>query len=415
MSPTARAAALLGVIALSALLVPATISALAALALAGAFAADALIARRPVRFSRRAPELLSRGVPEPIELRADVGPGTAVAVRQAGAADLVVSPSQGRSPLEAELVATRRGRHSLPAAAARLEGPLGLAASYRNSGEEHEVRVFPDLPAARRVALVARRSRFRDPGLRGRGPIGLGTEFESVREYSPDDDIRQVNWLATARLERPMSNEFRLEQDRDVIALVDAGRLMAAPIEGRTRLDAALDALAALAAVTDEIGDRFGAVGFDAEIRDVARPRRNGGSLAVNRLFDLEPAPTDSDYARAFQRVEGSKRAFVIVFTDLLDEAAAAALTEAVPVLARRHAVAVASAADPDLDAAVTRPPRAELDVYRAAVALRVLAARRRTAVLLRRSGADLIEAPAGSLGAACVKAYLRAKARARL
>jgi uncharacterized protein (DUF58 family) len=414
-SPTARTAAALAAIALSALVLPPLASVLAALALAGGVLADALLARRRPRFTRRAPDLLSRGVADGIDVRAEVESPLAVEVRQAGSEDLEVSPTRGQSPLAASLVARRRGRHALPGAAARLTGPLGLAAWYRSSDEPHEVRVFPDLPAARRVALVARRSRFRDPGLRGRGPLGLGTEFESVREYSPDDDIRQVNWRATARLERPMSNEFRLEQDRDVIALVDCGRLMAAPIADRTRLDAALDALTALAAVTDEVGDRFGAIAFDAEIRTALRPRRNGGALAVNTLFDLEPAAVESDYARAFQRVESSKRALIVVFTDLLDDAAAGALIEAVPVLARRHAVAVASATDPDVETAIANAPRAELDVYRAAVGIQVLDARRRVAALLRRAGAELIEAPAEKLGAASVRTYLRAKARARL
>ena len=62
-----------------------------------------------------------------------------------------------------------------------------------------------------------RQGRFRDAGRRTRGPLGLGTEFESIRDYPPDDDIRQVNWRATERIGRPMSNQYRVEQDRDVM------------------------------------------------------------------------------------------------------------------------------------------------------------------------------------------------------
>ena len=83
--------------------------------------------------------------------------------------------------------------------------------------------MYPDLLAARRLALSVRQGRFRDQGISARGPLGLGTEFELVRDYLPDDDIRQVNWRATARLGRPMSNQYRIEQDRDVIVVVDAG------------------------------------------------------------------------------------------------------------------------------------------------------------------------------------------------
>ena len=135
----------------------------------------------------------------------------------------------------------------------------------------------------------------------------------------------------------------------------------------------------------------------------------------MNALFDLEPVRTESDYELAFRTIGGIKRSFVLVLTDLLEESAARPLVDSVPILARRHAVVVASIADPDLAAAVGRRPRSSLDVYGAAVALDVLEARSRVASLLRHAGADVVEAPPGRLGAACVHAYLAAKARARL
>jgi len=291
---------------------------------------------------------------------------------------------------------------------------VSLGAWRHRPGTRAEVLVYPDLPAARRLAADVRRGRFRDDGLRRLGPLGLGTEFESVRDYSPDDDVRQVNWRATARLGRPMSNQYRVERDRDVICVVDCGRLMAAPFADRTRLDSALDAAVAVAAVADVLGDRCGGIAFDAEVRRSLPPRRAGALDLVHAFYDLEPRPVESDYELAFQRVGGAKRALVLVFTDLLEESAARPLVDALPVLARRHAVAVASAADSDLETMIRTEPYRPGDVYRAAVALDVLAARERVAVELRRAGAVVIEAGPQQLGAACVKAYLRAKSVAR-
>jgi uncharacterized protein (DUF58 family) len=105
----------------------------------------------------------------------------------------------------------------------------------------------------------------------------------------------------------------------------------------------------------------------------------------------------------------------VIVLTDLLDEAAARSLLDAVPVVARRHAVVVASCADPDLEQIVSTPPADPLDVYAAAAALDVLDERSLVTARLRAAGAEVVEAAPASLGAACVQVYLRAKARARL
>src|SRR5204863_6951460 len=194
--------------------------------------------------------------------------------------------AEGEEAVGGALVARRRGRHPVPRAAARRFGPLGLAAWTHEVAEAAEVVVYPDLPAARRLASTVRAGRFRDEGLRRRGPLGLGTEFESVRDYSPDDDIRQVNWRATARLGRPMSNQYRVERDRDVICVVDCGRLMAAPFSDRTRLDAALDVAVAIAAVADVLGDRCGVTAFAGEILRSLPPRRAGARDVVEAVFD---------------------------------------------------------------------------------------------------------------------------------
>ncbi len=343
-----------------------------------------------------------------------VGAGT-LRLRQPLVPDVAVEPAEADGHLDARVRAGRRGRHTLPSPAARVRGPLGLAAWYRRGGEPDEVLVYPDLPAAWRLVLAVRQGRFRDPGRLTRGPLGLGTDFESIRDYLPDDDIRQVNWRATARMGRAMSNQYRVEQDRDVVCMLDVGRLMAAPLGDRTRLDATIDAATAVALVADEVGDRAGVIAFDDRVRRRLPPARGGGDAVVRAIFDVEPTMVDSDYELAFRAVGSGKRAFVLVLTDLLEEAAAQPLLDAMPVLARRHAVVIAGVTDPDLEQMVHTPPRAPADVYAAAVALDVLDARARVAAQLRRAGADVVEARPDLLPNACVGAYLRAKARARL
>ena len=105
----------------------------------------------------------------------------------------------------------------------------------------------------------------------------------------------------------------------------------------------------------------------------------------------------------------------MVLFTDLLEEAAARPLLDALPTLARRHAVAVASAIDLDIQELLVRPPDERADVYRTAVAVDVRRAREAVATGLRRRGVDVVEAPAPQLGAACVRAYLRAANASRV
>ena len=414
MSPTPRAAVLVAALAALALVVPVPLALLGMVAVAGATLADAVSVRRRPEVTRRMPAVLARGVAVGLEVDVVAGRGHA-RLRQPVPPHFTVEPAEADGGLQAAVTPRRRGRHRVVDPAVRLTGPLGLGRWHHGGRADAEVLVYPDLPAARRLAQAVRQGKLGAEGRRVRGPLGLGTDFESIREYAPDDDVRRINWRATARLGRPMTNQYRVDQNRDVVCLVDTGRLMAAPLGDRSRLDAALDAVTAVAVVADEVGDRCGVVAFDVETRRQVRPRRGGAAAVLEAVFDLEPRPVDSDYELAFAAVARAKRSFVLVVTDLLDEAAARSLLDAVPVLARRHVVAVATVADPGVAELVTAAPETGFDVYAAAVAGDVLEARAVVAARLARAGAEVVEAAPDAFSAACVATYLRAKARARL
>jgi len=359
--------------------------------------------------------VLARGVPAPLEVVPTARTAGRARVRQPVPPDFAVEPAEANGRLVAVVTARRRGRHPMADPAVRMTGPLGLGRWYHGGGGETEVVVYPDLPAARRLARAVRQGKLGAEGRRIRGPLGLGTDFESVREYVPDDDMRRINWRATARLGRPMTNQYRVDQNRDVVCLVDTGRLMAAPLGDRSRLDAALDAVTAVAVVAEEVGDRCGVVAFDTEVRREVRPRRAGARAVLEAVFDLETRPVDSDYELAFAAVARSKRSFVLLITDLLDESAARSLLDAVPILARRHVVAVATVTDQGVAELVRTPPSTPFDTYAAAVAHDVLDGRAVVSARLARAGAEVVEAGPDAFSAACVSTYLRAKHRARL
>ena len=413
-SATIRAALLFGACALAALASPA-IALLAAVAVAAAFVVDAIVSGpRPV-VHRHLPGALARGVGASLTLDAEpIGAGS-LRLRQPLVPDVAVEPAEADGRLDARVRAGRRGRHTLPSPAARVRGPLGLAAWYRRGGEPDEVLVYPDLPAAWRLVARGPPGPLPRPGPTHRGPLGLGTDFESIRDYLPDDDIRQVNWRATARLGRPMSNQYRVEQDRDVVCMLDVGRLMAAPLGDRTRLDAAVDA-------GHDGRARRRRSGRPRRRHRIRRPRPPSAAAAHaaggrRRARDLRRRADDGRHglrARVPRRRERQAR--------VRPRAHRSARGSRRPTAPRRDARARAPARGrrrrchrprPRADGA--RAPRAPADVYAAAVALDVLDARARVAARLRHAGADVVEARPDLLPTACVGAYLRAKARARL
>ena len=194
-----------------------------------------------------------------------------------------------------------------------------------------------------------------------------------------------------------MSNHYRIEQDRDVVCLLDAGRLMAAPLGARTRSDAALDAVTAVALVADELGDRCGVTVFDATVRRSPAPRgAAAGAPSSRAILDPEPTRSTATTTSRSSTVGGGKRSLILVFTDLSTTPAARALVRPCPVLTRRHAVIVASVRDPDLDRpAADAAERPDRDVYASAAALDVLDAPAGPCHATRRRRRAVVEAPA--------------------
>lgn len=418
MTFTARAVWLLGAIAVGTLLVPTLVGALVFVVTVAVAAGDAWAVRAVPVAVRTAPPILSRGVPGRLSA-STAQPNTRL--RQSVASpDLRVEPAEATGRLDATIIALRRGDHRLAPVATLRIGPLGLGGWYHLAGDPHELTVYPDMPAASRLATEVRLGLFREEGRRARGPLGLGTELEAIREYQPDDDIRQVNWRATARTGHPMSNTYRIEQDRDVLCLLDCGRLMASPLTredgGRlTRLDAAIDVVAAIGAVADELGDRVGVVAFADRLLASVAPRRDGSTAVVAAIHDLEPIGTDSDYQAAIGAVASRKRAFILVLTDILDPAAARTLVASIPALTRHHTVAVATVRDPAVTTALGTESADEHELARTVVAADVALRRMEVTAQLTERGAGVIDAEVDALSRRCVGSYVRAKRLARI
>src|SRR2546423_4186826 len=151
-SSPVRAAVAFGECALAALAAP-TVALLAAVAVAAAFVVDAIVSRRRPVVHRRLPGALARGVPASLTLDAEsIGPGS-LRLRQPLVPDVAVEPAEADGHLDARVRAGRRGRHTLPSPAARMRGPLGLAAWYRRGGGAAPGVVVPGPPAAGRARL----------------------------------------------------------------------------------------------------------------------------------------------------------------------------------------------------------------------------------------------------------------------
>jgi uncharacterized protein (DUF58 family) len=247
---------------------------------------------------------------------------------------------------------------------------------------------------------------------------GQGTEFDSLREYVRGDDVRSIDWRASARTSNVVVRTWQPERDRRVVLVLDTSRTSAGRVDDVPRLDSAMDAALLLAALAARAGDRIDFVAGDRRVR--ARLRSAGARDIAARLqdtmADLEPVIAEADWDALAGAVQGlgRQRALVVLLTPLEPSAVEEGLLTVLPALTRHHRVVLASVKDPALDRLAAT--RATIDeVYDAAAAEQVLRRRERTGELLTRLGVDVVDADAERLPPALADHYLDLKARGLL
>ena len=319
--------------------------------------------------------------------------------------------------LRTSLTPSRRGDRRAARVTVRCTGPLGLAARQRSLDVPGMVRVLP--PFHSRKHLPSRLARLRE--LDGRAAVrvrGQGTEFDSLRDYVLGDDVRSIDWRATARSRNVVVRTWQPERQRRVLLVLDTSRTSAGRVDDVPRLDSAMDAGLLLAALASRAGDSVDFLAGDRQVRARVRAGTRGDALphVVEAMADLEPALVEADWSRLTSAVAslGRQPALVVLLSALEPAAVEHGLLPALPTLAHRHRVVLASVRDPELDRMAARRGRPQ-DVYDAAAAEQVLADRARTAEILGSVGVDVVDADADRLPVALTDHYLMLKGRGLL
>ncbi|HVN11937.1 MAG TPA: DUF58 domain-containing protein [Kineosporiaceae bacterium] len=315
---------------------------------------------------------------------------------------------------------TRRGDRRTAGVTVRSFGPLGLAARQATSPAPGDLRVLPSFASRRHLPAKLARLRELD-GLATVHVRGQGTEFDSLRDYVDGDDVRSIDWRATARRQADRGlvvRTWRPERDRRVLLVLDTSRTAAARVGDAPRLDAAMDAALLLAALAARAGDRVDLLAMDRRVRGRVEGIGRSSLLPalVATMAPLEADLVEADWAAVAATVlhRLSRRALVVLLTAVESASVEEGLLPVLPKLAARHQVVVASVTDP----AVARLARGRGDayaVYGAAAAER--AALERTAVVaeLTRLGVEVVEGAPDELPPRLSDRYLALKAAGRL
>ena len=281
------------------------------------------------------------------------------------------------------------------------------------------MKVYPNLIHVRQYDLLLRRNQLQQLGLRHVRIFGQGTEFERLREYTPDDEYRRIDWKATARRQRPITIEYQTERSQNIMAVIDVGRMMQSPVERMAKLDYVINAVLLLGYVASGMGDKVGVMTFADELGQYLAPRQGRGQFyrMLELLYGVEPQPVEPDYGRAlsYLATRQRKRSLIVLFTDLSGGSTMDALVNRVIPLAKRNLVLAVTINDPDVVAAAEQRPFDSLSAYQRASAERLLDDRQVVLDTLTLRGVLTLDVPANQLSLSVINRYLELKGRGRL
>lgn len=328
-------------------------------------------------------------------------------------------PARSAVTLRYRLHPPERGDHLFGDIVLLWRGLLDLTIRDARIPAAATAKVYPSVRSLARFDLALRRAPVVEGGQSSERRRGMGTEFESLKEYGPDDEFRRIDWKATARRQKLVARQFESERNQTVMLCLDVSRPMGARAGGGTLLDAAVEAALLLAHAVTRRGDRVGLAAFSDRVIHFLPPRSGRAQFraVLDAIYNLLPEPGEPDYAELFRHLatRRMKRALVVTLTDLDDAAAPERVARGASCILGRHLPLLVSVEDPALRAAADAAPASKDDLAHRTVARELIERRDGTLLALSRAGFVALALPPERLAPELLSAYLKQKARGSL
>ena len=326
-----------------------------------------------------------------------------------------LAPNENQQ-LRYELRPTKRGEYSFGAVNVFVKSPLGLLKRRYQFSQDKMVAVYPSYLQMRQYELLAISNRLTDIGIKRQRRLGHSMEFEQIRPYVQGDDIRTVNWKATARRNELMVNAFQDERSQAVYCLIDKGRVMKSPFEGLTLLDYAINASLVLSNIALLKQDKAGIFTFSEVIGQVLPADRRTGQMQkiLEVLYKQKTRYLESDYETLYSHVKNQirQRSLLLLFTNFETVNALHRQLPYLRQLAKHHLLIVIFFENTETAELLKKPAETTETIYLKTIAERFYYEKRRIVKELEQYGIQSILTAPQDLNANTVNKYLELKSR---
>jgi len=201
-----------------------------------------------------------------------------------------------------------------------VNSPIGLVTRRFQFAKDAMVPNYPSFLQLRKYMLLAFSNKLFEYGLKKIRRIGHTMEFEQIKDYVSGDDIRNINWKATAKRNHLMVNQFQDERSQPIYSVIDKGRSMKMPFEGLSLLDYAINATLVISNVALKKQDKAGMFTFSRKVENkvVAERRPSQMNKILETLYNINTDFSESDFSRLYIDIKRSltQRGLLLLYTN---------------------------------------------------------------------------------------------------
>lgn len=319
--------------------------------------------------------------------------------------------------LDYTLQPKERGEYVFHSINVFIKSPFGLLVRRKVLDQEKMIRVLPSYLALRHFEMLAMSNNLSESGNKRIRKLGHSLEFEQIKEYVAGDDIRNINWKATARKGgQLMVNRFTDEKSQQVYCLIDKGRVMKMPFDGMSLLDYAINATLMLSRVALVKQDKAGLLTFADQIGTFLPAGKKALQMTniLEILYNQQTRFLETDYEKlyALVRTRITQRSLLVLFTNFESLSGLQRQMPYIRAIARNHLLLVVFFENTGLKQVHDQEAADIEDVYIKTIADKFAYEKRLIVKELNQHGIATILTAPENLTVQTVNKYLEIKAR---
>ncbi len=318
--------------------------------------------------------------------------------------------------LNYSLLPTQRGVYKFGAINIFVVSPIGLIKKRFRFAHNQTVKVYPSIQQLKKYDFIALQSKYAHLGLKKIRRIGHTLEFEQIKEYVIGDDIRSINWKATAKQDQIMVNQYQDEKSQPVYCVIDTSRVMKMPFSGLKLLDYAINSSLALSNIALKKKDKVGLITYEDKVK-ISLPAKNTKQQLqqiLERLYGINTNFRDSDFSALYAHVSKkiSQRSLLLLYTNFEHISALERQLPYLKALNKKHVLVVIFFNNTELEKFKEYRALNLGEIYEQTIAAQFIQEKKQMQIELSKHGIQCVLTNPQNLSINTINKYLEIKAK---